>query len=181
MITANSVWGPPLILREEIIPSHGVAQPREWGLLARLWLTMPRLRCGCEFDICDAVEAHSCVHIVAKFTDEQYTAINQSTAGHFDLRVFVNCLQVEKCCERRLFIYRMRLNFRGTKLSRFLHFERPFANSLISEYFEQVLQNLKKMDAEQSPCSVVAFVLDRKYKYGRRFVRFQLVTSFSWC
>ena len=42
----------------------------------------------------DAVEAHSCVDIVAKFTDEQYTTINQSTAGRFDLRVFVNCLQV---------------------------------------------------------------------------------------
>ena len=32
--------------------------------------------------------------LVAKFTDEQYTTINQSTAGHFDPRVFVNCLQV---------------------------------------------------------------------------------------
>ena len=31
---------------------------------------------------------------LAKFTDEQYTTINQSTAGRFDLRVFVNCLQV---------------------------------------------------------------------------------------
>ena len=30
---------------------------------------------------------------VAKFTDEQYTTINQSTAGQFDPRVFVNCLQ----------------------------------------------------------------------------------------
>ena len=43
--------------------------------------------------------------IIAKFTDEQYTTINQSTAGHFNPRVFVNCLQVEKCCERRLFIW----------------------------------------------------------------------------
>ena len=42
----------------------------------------------------DAVEAHSFVDIVAKFTDEQYTIINQSTAGHFDPRVLVNCLQV---------------------------------------------------------------------------------------
>ena len=42
---------------------------------------------------------------VAKFTDEQYTTINQSTAGRFDPRVIVNCLQVEKCCERRLFIW----------------------------------------------------------------------------
>ena len=40
------------------------------------------------------------------------------------------------------------------------------ANSLIREYFEQVLQNRKKMDAKKCPCSVVAFVLDRKYKYG---------------
>ena len=29
---------------------------------------------------------------VAKFTDEHYTTINQSTAGRFDPRVFVNCL-----------------------------------------------------------------------------------------
>ena len=43
--------------------------------------------------------------VVAKFTDEQYTTINQLTAGRFDPRVFVNCLQVEKCCERRLFIW----------------------------------------------------------------------------
>ena len=42
--------------------------------------------------------------LVVKFTDEQYTAINQSTAGCFDPRVFVNYLRVETCCERRLFI-----------------------------------------------------------------------------
>ena len=42
---------------------------------------------------------------VVKFTNEQYTTINQSRAGHFDPRVFVNCLQVEKCCERRLFVW----------------------------------------------------------------------------
>ena len=53
----------------------------------------------------DTAEAHSCVDIVTKFTDEQYTTINQSTAGQFDPRVFVNCLQVEKCCGRRLFIW----------------------------------------------------------------------------
>ena len=51
----------------------------------------------------DAVEAHTYVDIVVKFTDEQYTTINQSTAGRFDPRVIVNCLQVEKCCERKLF------------------------------------------------------------------------------
>ena len=37
------------------------------------------------------VGAHSCVDIVAKFTDEQYTTINQSTAGCFDLRVLTSC------------------------------------------------------------------------------------------
>ena len=31
--------------------------------------------------------------IVEKFTDEQYTTVNQSTAGRFNPRVFVNCLQ----------------------------------------------------------------------------------------
>ena len=40
-----------------------------------------------------------------KFTNKQYTTINQSTAGRFDPRVLVNCLQVEKWCERRLFIW----------------------------------------------------------------------------
>ena len=35
------------------------------------------------------------IHL-AKFTDDQYTTINQSTAGRFDPRVFVNCLQVDK-------------------------------------------------------------------------------------
>ena len=42
---------------------------------------------------CDTVEVHGCVDIVTKFTDEQYTTINQSTAGRFDLRVFVNPTQ----------------------------------------------------------------------------------------
>ena len=31
---------------------------------------------------------------LSKSTDEQYTTIIQSTAEHFDLRVFVNCLQM---------------------------------------------------------------------------------------
>ena len=44
-------------------------------------------------------------YIVVKFTAEQYTTINQSRAGRFDPRIFVNCLQVKKCCERRLFIW----------------------------------------------------------------------------
>ena len=44
----------------------------------------------------NAVEAHSWVDIVAKFTDGQYTTINQPTAERFDPRVFVNCLQVSK-------------------------------------------------------------------------------------
>ena len=35
---------------------------------------------------CDTVEVHGCVvDIVTKFIDEQYTTINQSTAGRFDL------------------------------------------------------------------------------------------------
>ena len=32
--------------------------------------------------------------LVVKFTDEQYTTINQSIARRFDLNVFVNCLLV---------------------------------------------------------------------------------------
>ena len=34
------------------------------------------------------------MRMIAKFTDEQYTTINQSTAGLFDPRVIVNCLQL---------------------------------------------------------------------------------------
>ena len=41
------------------------------------------------------------IYVVAKFTDEQYTmaSINQSTVGHFDLMVFVNCLQMTSTCK----------------------------------------------------------------------------------
>ena len=42
-----------------------------------------------EHSVDDAVVARSFVNIVAKFTDEQYTTINQSTAGRFDPRVFI--------------------------------------------------------------------------------------------
>ena len=45
-------------------------------------------------------EAGTCA--IAKFTDEQYTTINQSTAGRFDPRVFVNCLQVSKQLTKQL-------------------------------------------------------------------------------
>ena len=38
----------------------------------------------------DAVEAYSCADIVAEFMDEQYSTIYQSTAGHFNTRVFVH-------------------------------------------------------------------------------------------
>ena len=37
-----------------------------------------------------------------------------------------------------------------------------------------------KVDVEQCPLPIVTFVLDRKYKYGRRFVRYQLFTKVSW-
>ena len=30
------------------------------------------------------------------------------------------------------------------------------------------------MNAELCPCSVLTFVLDRKYKYGQHFIRYQL-------
>ena len=41
-------------------------------------------------------EDGSCItiEIIAKFTVEQYTTVNQSKARRFDPRVFVNCLQV---------------------------------------------------------------------------------------
>ena len=38
------------------------------------------------------IQVYKTFTIVAKFTDEQYTTINQSTAGRFDPSVFVNCL-----------------------------------------------------------------------------------------
>ena len=45
------------------------------------------------------------IYCVSNFADEQFTTIIQSRAGRFDPRVFFNCLQAEKCCERRLFIW----------------------------------------------------------------------------
>ena len=45
----------------------------------------------------------------------------------------------------------MCLNFRGTKLLWFLEFRTPSKNRFIRKYFEQVLQNRTKMDAEQFP------------------------------
>ena len=38
----------------------------------------------------------------------------------------------------------------------------PSANSLIRKYFKQVLQNRTKRMPNSFPCSVIAFVLDRK-------------------
>ena len=59
-----------------------------------VWKTFYSLK----MNACDTVEAHSCVNIVTKFTDEQYTTIKQSTAGRFDLRVFVSCfLEIHSC------------------------------------------------------------------------------------
>ena len=52
-----------------------------------------------------ATSTLQCHLLVTKFNDEQYATINQSSAGRFNLRVFVNCLQIEKCCERRLIIW----------------------------------------------------------------------------
>ena len=43
------------------------------------------------------------LQLVVKFTEEQYTTINQSRAGHFDPRVFVNCLQVQLACSNDSF------------------------------------------------------------------------------
>ena len=42
---------------------------------------------------CMRAHRHTYMYI-AKFTYEQYATINQSNAGRFDPRVFVNCLQV---------------------------------------------------------------------------------------
>ena len=60
--------------------------------------------------------------------------------------------------------YQMHLHFRRIKLSQCLQFRTPSANSLIRKYFEQVLQNRKKWMLNSAPFSIVAFVLDRKYK-----------------
>ena len=56
------------------------------------------------------------------------------------LRPFDNTqfLTLSSACE-----YRMRLNFRGTKLPRFSRFRRPSTNRVICKYFQQVLQNHK--------------------------------------
>ena len=54
------------------------------------------------------------------------------------------------------------------------------SNRLIHEYFEVVLRNRKTWTPISAPCSVIAVALDRKYKYGRRFVKYKLVTKVSW-
>ena len=72
--------------------------------------------------------------------------------------------------------YRMRLNFRGTKLSQFPQFRRPSANcfrNILSKCCEIVRKWM--LNSDLAPLSP----LD-KYKYGRRFVRNQLVTKFFW-
>ena len=42
------------------------------------------------------------------------------------------------------------------------------------------MQNCIKLTPNSAPSSVVAFVFDRKYKYGQHFVRYQLITKFFW-
>ena len=54
----------------------------------------------------------------------------------------------------------------STKLSWFSRSGTPSANSLICKYSEQVLQNRRS-----GPCTVIAVVSDRKYKYRRHFIR----------
>ena len=68
---------------------------------------MCMLWCACTLTCVQSTVHHLLysTSVVAKFTDEQYTTISQSTAGRFDPRVFANCLQVKKCCERRPFIW----------------------------------------------------------------------------
>ena len=56
------------------------------------------------------------------------------------VRVYVHSLHIPVPIVVQ-FHYRMRLNFRGMKLLRCLRFRRPSVNSLICEYFEQVLRN----------------------------------------
>ena len=64
------------------------------AIKSAVWKTFYSLK----MNACDTVEAHSCVNIVTKFTDEQYTTIKQSTAGRFDPRVFVNCFpEIHSC------------------------------------------------------------------------------------
>ena len=50
----------------------------------------------------DAVETHSCVDIVGKFTDEQYTTINQSTVGRFNPGVETSYSWLINSCVMRI-------------------------------------------------------------------------------
>ena len=64
--------------------------------------------------------------------------------------------------------YRRRLNFRGTKIFRFLRFGRPpRIVSSVNIYFEQVLQNRKKMDAERTLAPLSPLYWIGSTKYGR--------------
>ena len=79
------------------------------------------------------------------------------------------------CKDGRENTYRMR----GTKLSRFSrsgHHPRIVYSANISNKCCEIVKHGRRT---VPPCTVIAVVLDRKYKYGRRFIRYQLVTKFS--
>ena len=77
------------------------------------------------------------------FTVEQYTTINQSTAGCFDLRVFVNCLQASTTCKQ---------------LTKTLGSKRPAVDWLIVVYCSSV--NFASINATMSLYSITISYID---------------------
>ena len=45
--------------------------------------------------------------------------------------------------------------------------------------YEESSDGVDNLVRQSAPCTVIAIVLDRKYKYGQHFIRYQLVTKFS--
>ena len=66
------------------------------GVIQLEWVWCNVSGCGLQVLVWCSVESEwlwstSISVVLVKFTDEQYTTINQSTTGRFDPRVFVNC------------------------------------------------------------------------------------------
>ena len=112
----------------------------------------------------DAVEAHSCVDIVAKFTHEQNTTINQSTAGRVDPRVFANCLQVSYTSElqavdkdpRVKTPYSWLINSCVLLISEFRYYVKPPSLEIQREIHARVNKNTLKRLGYTTPCEVSA-------------------------
>ena len=98
--------------------------------------------CACvHVYVCMYVHTYICVHSHGDTMQQQYSVWYSFILQRAALQIQMPTVATELSC-----------------------FRRPSVNSLIREYFEQVLQNHKKWTPNTAPCSIVGFVLDRRYK-----------------